>query len=364
MPQVRWLACAAVLLTACGAAEAGDPPIVDLMTSLADSSVVIRIGADNDSYAMLSRVQDAEFTPSGEHVVVLDDVAPFVRIFTRDGRAGHAFLGEGGGPGEARNPHALAASENRILIADRRHLVVSTSAGEPVATSGPDVLLPLQVLRGCSDDWIVYGPGLTGGVPLHSSEWLHSVRVSADGAISREPLLTAPSATERLGFGKPYGFTHADGRYALYHEYGRPIHFYQWRCGEAQAQVWDRGMNGLPSAVRDRVMKIDSTTEVGSLNLSEPRPSGILLIGDDVLQFLKSMHMASADVQPVDFTRIRLLSPTGDFEVELSGDYRPLSTGPAGDVLIGTDEPFPQLLIVPGDQLIALVRTHGRAIRN
>lgn len=361
--------CAIMLLTgcglvaACGAAEAGDPPIVGLMSSLADSSAVIRIGADDESYAMLSRVQDAEFTPSGEHIVVLDNVAPFVRVFSRDRRTAHAFLGKGGGPSEASSPYALAAKDDRILVADGGRLMEFTSAGDPVATSVPDVLLPLQLLPGCSDDWIVYGPGRTGGVPVHSSDWLHSVRLGADGAIAREVLLNAPSNTQRLGMGKLYGFAQAGGRYALYHEYGRPIHFYQWRCGEAQAQVWDRGMSGLPSAVRDRLARIDSM-EAMTLDLSEPRPGGILLIGDDVLQFLMRMHMPSPDVEPVDFTRIRLLSPMGDFEVELSGAYRPLSTGPAGEVLVDTRDPFPQLLIIPGDQLIELVRAHGRAIRD
>jgi hypothetical protein len=82
--------------------------------------------------AILQRPMDAAFM--GDHVLVLDASAPWVRRFERDGRFVSALVREGDGPGEATQPHTLAATDDGFLFSHRRGIERFSASGELVAS--------------------------------------------------------------------------------------------------------------------------------------------------------------------------------------------------------------------------------------
>ncbi|HTE18017.1 MAG TPA: hypothetical protein VK689_06515, partial [Armatimonadota bacterium] len=74
--------------------------------------------SDTAAASALGIVLAARITPSGAHVVVLDAVPPFVKVFDRSGRLRSAFLMQGGGPSESVGPSAIGvAGDSAILVA-------------------------------------------------------------------------------------------------------------------------------------------------------------------------------------------------------------------------------------------------------
>jgi len=86
---------------------------------LADSTrYVAQIGGaeESDPKSTLSRVISARLTEDGQHFVVLEGFAPYVKVFRRDGSLRSAFLQAGDGPGEMRSPAALAVSGDSAIM--------------------------------------------------------------------------------------------------------------------------------------------------------------------------------------------------------------------------------------------------------
>lgn len=77
------------------------------------------IREDGGNKGMLGIITSARVSESGRHIVVLDFVDPYVKVFDARGRFVRAFLRSGRGPGEARFPFALAVSgDTAILVGD------------------------------------------------------------------------------------------------------------------------------------------------------------------------------------------------------------------------------------------------------
>jgi len=112
---------ACVLLMSCdrdegNAADAGVPPpeeVIDLTRpiSLEEAGLIRQIGTSEAGGrdAVLGRPIDAAFV--GEHIAVVDGSAPWVRVFAHDGSFVRSLVREGQGPGEARTPRGVVASD-------------------------------------------------------------------------------------------------------------------------------------------------------------------------------------------------------------------------------------------------------------
>jgi hypothetical protein len=347
-----------LVLVGCGDAS-GPAPVVDLMAGLPDSTAVLRVGVNDDSPGMLARPRAGAITPAGQ-VIVLDDVAPFIRIFTASGALQRTFAEEGDGPGEVRMPYDVAARDDRILLLAGRITEFDT-AGAVTASAPRGDLVPINVAAGCAADWIVYGVRRNGDGTGFGSEWLHTIRVDTSGTITSRSHLATVSDPARVGMGKPTVLGRSGGHFVLFHEHGQPAGYYRWTCGR-EPEPWPGALRALPAIEEATATRADATTTVFSSRLTDPQPAGLLAIGDALIQFLSVARFSAPGAAPDVSTTLRLISSGGGFELELPGRYRPLKTGPDGQALIAVDEPYPQVLVIPGEQLIEMLRTHGRVL--
>lgn len=177
-----------------GSAVAYDEEVADLSESLPlllESAV--RIGAVINPASPaegFTRISDAQLTPDGRFIVVLDQAPPYVRVFSTTGSLETAFVPHGEGPGEAEGPLAIAVSEDRILVLEPGRASLFTPRGEFLDSRGID-FWPESAARGCDGDFLVYGPGTrTNGTPV----WLRAIG-PFDAA--PRPLLRGATEAER-----------------------------------------------------------------------------------------------------------------------------------------------------------------------
>ena len=201
VPAARALVLVAGLL-ACGGErapdESGAVPDADVSASMArllDSGVrigaVINPASEGEGF---TRIRDAQLTPDGGSVVTLDHAPPYVRIFSASGSLEAAFVPHGEGPGEAEDPLAIAASEDRILVLEPGRASLFTREGE-FLDSGSTDFWPHAATRGCGGDFLVYGPGTDAG---GTHVWLRALR----GVEAGPPLLVGgDTEAERYSYG-------------------------------------------------------------------------------------------------------------------------------------------------------------------
>ena len=159
---------------------AGEREVVDISASLeALLGSGVRIGAQVDPGSeaeAFARIRDAQLTPDGRFIVVLDASPPFVRVFNPDGSLETAFVARGEGPGEAELPEALAVSNDRILVLEPGRASVLTFEGELIEDRAIS-FWPTSAARDCGDGFLAYGAGADrdGGIV-----WLRSFRTLED----------------------------------------------------------------------------------------------------------------------------------------------------------------------------------------
>lgn len=169
-------------LLACGGERTSDGSEVAEDASAADVSAsmerlldsAVRIGAVINPASEgegFTRIRDAQLTPDGRFVVVLDHAPPYVRVFSTSGSLETAFVPHGEGPGEAEGPLAIAVSEQRILMLQPGRASLFTLGGDFLDGGGID-FWPHAAARGCGEDFLVYGPG-TGTDGAHV--WLRAL---------------------------------------------------------------------------------------------------------------------------------------------------------------------------------------------
>jgi hypothetical protein len=113
---------------------------------------------------ILGHVLGGRLSESGERFVVLDRYPPFVRVYGADGRLQAAFVNEGGGPGEARNPLALAVSgDSLVALVDVQRLSLFSIEGEFLSSTRLSGGFPAGIAVACGK-WVVYSLAPLGGV--------------------------------------------------------------------------------------------------------------------------------------------------------------------------------------------------------
>lgn len=155
--------------------------------------------ADCAGPLLLSSVRSVAWL-DGQRIVVLDGEAPFVRLFTPDGRLLVAFGAEGSGPGELRLPMAAAAvAPHELEVIDMRLLRVTryTDDGSVITTRAlPRSAFPLAAGRDArTSAWVLLTTDFRRATP--------DVRRLADGADEAVPILEGAADFPRDRDGEP-----------------------------------------------------------------------------------------------------------------------------------------------------------------
>lgn len=174
----------------------------------------------------LNRPVYVHFVRGGRQILVLDNVAPHLRLLDVDGHPLWSGLGDDADVGRHT---ASGVSGDTVLLAQRGALTAWVLTGDSVEAAGrwelPDELLPLGVVVGCEDGWWLYATTLSqpdpepGSVPPHADV---SFIYALD--LSRQHVQVAPVWTDRTPLPLPVIHGHSgslisryDGRVVVLH---------------------------------------------------------------------------------------------------------------------------------------------------
>jgi hypothetical protein len=309
------------------------------------------LAEDTPRDGVLAVVTAARITPDARHVVVLDAVPPFVKVFDGEGKLYSAFLRKGGGPGEATFPTALATlGDSLILIADvSQRLSVYDLRGKLVSAISGAGILPLAAVGGCDDQWLVYGPRTQAAAPYRRGEasWLHRIPQGATRADQVSSFFQDSMPPGRIGLGLPYGLV-VDGTTAvLRHEHGDVPSLVSWSCGESEPRV-----RPLPGAIRRSVDEANGS-ERGTKTI-HIRPGNRSQAGVAAVEAGVVVSDFVAVGNGADYTELRLVGTEGVRAVRIPGVYVLRDSRAGVGVLVGAVEPVPHLFMVREADLMAL----------
>lgn len=295
--------------------------------------------ADTATGSALGIVLAARITASGEHVVVLDAVPPFVKVFDRSGQLRTAFLGQGGGPSESVGPSALAVSgDSTILVTDVAGGVSTFDFDGNLRSRVPSLgLVALAATEACGA-WMLYGPRFQPG-SAGEAQWLHRLPMNAADADALESVVADSLTARALGVGKPYGFVSTAGGAVVRHDLGNTPSLLEWSCVTNTAAV-----TPLPSAAVGKRPPPLAKTEQGLMARVEPgmaSPVGLAALAGGHL----IANRETARDQSVR-TVLHLVRAGQTAGVQVPGDYTIRDARPGLGVLIGTPDPVPQLFLI------------------
>jgi hypothetical protein len=305
------------------------------------------VGLDESGPAdgALGKVVAARMTSDGKHVVVLDFVTPYIKVFDARGRLQAAFLEQGGGPEEARRPTALGvAGDSLILVADGPNgIAVFDLRGTLRMRARPDGLVPLAAAS-CGGEWLVYGPRMVDGAGhTKLAPWVHRLRFV--GADSVEVQSSWPdSVPVHLSAGLPYGMV-ADGEgVTVWHTGGTRSAVLRVPCGAGEARLM---RNGEPSN-RAAPVSNDEATRT-SISSGTRAAAGVAAFARGMV--FGEKVFVSPEHPRVDFT---LLADGNERTLSVAGDFVLNDSHPGAGVLVSTSDPVPQLFLVKPDDFLAM----------
>lgn len=368
MAAVRWrkpfmrtrLLPGALALLASAAAACGDdrPPMVpELARLLEDRSrhaVHIGLPSDTSRAATLGIVAAARVTASGNHIVILDVVPPFVKVFTRTGALRGAFLERGPGPGELRVPAALAtAGDTALLVADiTGRLSVLDFNGRVLAQATNSAFHTLAAGWMCGG-WVLYGPhfDLNG-----TSHWLHRTTFQGNSELRTVSLFRDSSHPDMLPVGRPYGLAIRGADLLLRHDLGTPPTLVNWTCSDTTALVIERlGSEFVRNAFAER--SILNKVRAFTLRSGARTSAGLAFVGDDVLL---ADVVLDPSLEGGGYTVFQLLTGDRVARAGVPGMYLLRDSRPGVEVLLSTAEPVPAVFLLDADTLTTvLLRTGG-----
>jgi hypothetical protein len=301
--------------------------------------------------ATLGRVVAARLTADGSHVVVLDFVAPYVKVFDAHGRFERAFVTEGGGPKEARLPTAIGtADDSLILLSDATRRISVFDLDGVLRTQLPDPGFPvLSVIGVCGTDWLVYGPrfGGAGG----RATWLHRVHVSASpDSMTSVDALTDSLASPIIPNGIGYGLVDGGGSALLWHTLGAESTLFQWRCGDSAPRVAyrdTRARDALHATQKGPAVKM-------SVGLGSRALAGIAAVGGGVL-IADHVSDRGAEGGHTEFSLVR--GGRRVSTVSVPGSYVIRDSRPGIGVLFSTGDPVPQVFLVGEREVMEMFGT-------
>lgn len=338
---------AGLVLGACGHPSAGtraDRLFADPARHLMDTGV----REDARREATLGIVTAARVSESGRHVVVLDFVDPYVKVFDGRGRFVRAFLHPGRGPGEARLPFALAVSgDTAIFVGDATgRLMVFGFDGvlrRAAASTGMSIL---AAAAGCSDDWVVYGPRFAGGGGTPT--WLHRVTLGENGALRSEDAFPDRQASDRLPHGVAYGLVSDGGRTLAWHTLGAGNRLASWSCGEAAPRLGAGAAAEPDKGVRAHPMPGGMRMEIGP---GARARGGMAAVAGGVVVAEQVMGKEPGSVT----TELILRRDDGARRtVSARGAWSLADSRRGVGILVSTSEPVPHVFLVSERDLLAL----------
>lgn len=332
------------LLCGCGAEPRGSAAPSPL-TDVRRHRTHIGLDAAAPADAALGSVTAARVTDSGRHVVVLDFVAPFIKVFDRSGRFQAAFLDKGGGPGEARGPTALAVSgDSLVLVVDpAQGILLFDLSGRLRGQSRINGLFALAAAAPCPGEWLVYGPRRAPGRGTGTATWLHRVRFTAPGAAEVRSSMSDTIAG-RVGAGLAYGLVSDGDGAVLRHSAGAHPRVVRVPCS-GEPRVLYRGTPAVEQPT--------SAPRRGSVQTSiRPgmrAPGGLASLGGSVV-FAEKVFVGSHE----DRLDLTMLAGGGTKKLSIARDYVLQDSRPGVGVLVSTSDPVPQVFLVSPEDFLSM----------
>lgn len=275
-----------------------------------------------------ARVVDAQLSPDGRLIAVLDMVPPYVRIFDLEGVLQAAFVPNGEGPGEATQPAALAVSHERILLAEPGRVSWFDLTGSLLADRSDLRFWPQSAARGCDDDFVLYGAGPDPAGDIVS---LRSVRLNDDtpNAIIRDT--GRPQLFTRLA--RPLGS--GGDLLVVHHDSRSPPETMTLTCPDYQLVRVDT-FPELERASRDDG-RSGSSRSVQLIN-------GQSIFGG--IAVIDGHPFMSVAIVSERFTRFIRVRADTTFSYDTEPSVRLLDANPNSVVLLTRSDPVPHLILV------------------
>jgi hypothetical protein len=345
-----------VTCVSCGEEPRGSPAP---RTFTDTSAHVLHIGLDDSApaEAAIGRVIAARMTEGGRHVVVLDFVDPFIKVFDGRGRFQTAFLKRGGGPGESRGPDALATSGDSLVLvaAVGEGISLFTLAGEPRARARIQGLIPLAATSWCGGEWLVYGPRTTPGTATGTATgtrrapWLHRIR-----AVSRDSFevtsMMVDEVPRSLPAGLAYGLVRDGDGAVLRHTLGGRPRVYRVGCGGGEPRLVNEAEPQEQEAPKDR----GTGVVTASIRVGMKFPGGLAAVDGRVV-VAEKVYVGDGD-QRLDLTLVNgsgAATPAGS----IAGNFALADSHPGVGVLVTTSDPVPQLFLLRSRDFLKILGT-------
>jgi hypothetical protein len=271
--------------------------------------------------AELGVVLGGRISPDGQAVALLDAVDPFIKMyFPADGRL-LAFGNRGSGPGEIRDPTAIAISNEAVLVADRElgRLTLFSHAGSALWTATYPHLV-LAAVAHCNG-WLLYGPHLGRS---ETAPWLHYIAPLPQGQYTQLSLLE-DSVPTSVGVGKFANMVRGADGAVLRHETGGTSRVIERFCsGAIRTIASSEGGDKEPAYMHQANAPAVGIGHVSSL----------LTIADLVLH---------GGVR----TRIQIVGGESVHTLFLDKPYILLDSDATDGMLFFTDDPLPIVYLVP-----------------
>ena len=299
-------------------------PLHQLLSTPTEYTLVL------SSEATHAPLLSARFTEAGDHIVVLSGMAPFVKVFARNGSLERSFLPKGGGPEEMLAPYALATKgDSLLLVVDVSGSVrVYTLQGKQIASAR----IPMQVstvASACESKWVLIGPyAANSGAP---PSWIHELSLTTvgDTALVRSWLPQDPSPAWRPTYGRPHGITEKDGRISFLMDFVQPATVGNWDCSSEHL-----ASTPIPAWEDDRVIAEGRETESkgrAQRVLPGTRVSGgIARVGGFLIISAFTIGSSEKDSR----TLFRLIGEGKDIAADVPGVYTFLDTKPGAGILL------------------------------
>jgi hypothetical protein len=308
----------------------------------------IGFGAEHDELRWFSRIRDAAFIGSN-HIAVLDEAPPYLRIFDFSGALVEAYLPRGGGPGEAERPHAVAANQRLELLVlhDGRASLLSLDDGF-VGTDRIPGVLATDVGWGCNG-WLVYGPGNWASGERH---WAHVLAFGPNG-IEIVASSLADDAKSTLIPNRPGRVAGGTGDWIL-HDIVRPFRILPGCKAASSSQIANRALADAgavlyrppPAAPRRGSDGVDFGIRAGDITAT-----GFSRFGTDVL-----MSAGIWDPDGEFDSLVMYFTQSGPMSGSSSRGVRIADVSPDGQVLLTVRQPVPHVIVLPIEELLANLR--------
>ena len=317
-----------------GCERGGAPGVLETphqpLDGLLPAELVIGLGDATDSI-FFARISDAAFV-GREHIAVLDEVPPYLRVFDKNGRLVGNYLEKGGGPGEARRPYALAANDEgeMIVLHEGGATLLSVDRGFLGRVTLTE-FIPQDVGFGCGG-WVFYGAGRWRGASGERA-WARVVSIDSTEVTTIEESLYDTST--------PPIYSHKPGQAAdAWVIHGRPESLQLHRaCDDAQTQpIPDRIMEDIHAMLwRPSMPEQEMVIRAG-----DAVTTGFARLDTGVLMSLGIFNPGGTfDSFLVHFT------PEGPRVGSSGRSLRLSDVGAGGELLLTFNAPVPHLRVVP-----------------